>query len=64
MSRLFIKQLLATAVIVAATAATGTVSAAPVMHTAVVAAPAHNLVQPVRWVHRHGHRYWVGRHHR
>lgn len=63
MSSLFIKQLLATAVIVAATAATGTVSAAPVMHTA-VAAPAHNLVQPVRWVHRHGHRYWVGRHHR
>lgn len=64
MSSLFIKQLLATAVIIAATTvAAGTVSAAPVMHTA-VAAPAHSLVQPVRWVHRHGHRYWVGRHHR
>lgn len=63
MSSQLIKNLLATAVIVAATVATGTVSAAPVLHS-VASTPAHSLVQPVHWIHRHGHRVWVSdRHH-
>jgi len=64
MSRLLLKQLLATAVIAAATiGAASTVSAAPVVHPAEIRA-AHSDVQPVRWVYRHHHRYWVGPHRR
>jgi hypothetical protein len=66
MSRLLLKQLLATAVIATVSlGAAGAVSAAPVMHAVTVApAAATSPVQNVYWVRRHGHRYWVGRHHR